>query len=76
MAERMVAESTCDRCGTVERREQAVPFTPAAWRFAKIGYMGTNGFVAENSSLLCERCTSIVLDALDPILARASRDHA
>lgn len=72
MAARMVAESTCDRCGTIERREQAVPFTPSAWRISKVGYESTNGFTAEKTSLLCERCTAIVLDALDPALARSS----
>jgi hypothetical protein len=74
MAARMVAESTCDRCGTIERREQGVPFTPAGWKIAQVGYMATNGFTPEKTSLLCEGCTAIVLDALDPILARSRHE--
>jgi hypothetical protein len=71
MAARMFAESTCDRCGTAERRERNTLFTPAGWRIAKVGYDSTTGFTAEQTRLLCDSCTALVLDAITPVSARS-----
>jgi hypothetical protein len=70
MSQRMIAETTCDSCGKIERREQEIRYVPSGWRHVWTGYYSDHKIVPETGKLLCSQCLARVQAAMEPAYHR------
>jgi hypothetical protein len=65
MSMRMIAETGCECCGKIERKEQETRYTPPGWRNVWVGYYVDRKITPECSKLLCPDCLARVKAAMD-----------